>query len=539
MPTIKVHEKALAHLSRGLYRSPASAIRELVSNAWDANATDVTISTGAPRFTLLSVRDNGDGFTRDSFERLMEGGIGNSEKRSGGEKELLYGRPILGRLGIGMLGIAQICGRFTLTSKNADGEGFRAFITLYDLIKQRLDQDDPEIVVEMTATPDEPGDADEGEPALSDTPVLQVLVGTYEFDEDFDPDEVPQGTSILTDDLHPAFVESFSDTHTRFPETWHKFITESQKVETVQQKGDYWRFIWDLSALCPVPYSDENAVPDDVIKDDQERLLAYNFRVVVDDFEIRKPIYLSGNKGGYTTARIGPVAKRPFKRDLVFHGYIAVQEGSQLKPSDLRGLMIRIKHIGVGMYDPSLLDFGSNEGPRTRWITGEIFVDTGLEDALNVDRDSFNRFHPEFRALQQHVHKVLREEVLSTVYRKIDVRSKARATERTTGRKEVLRAVLENTLGAPVQIAERPAPESVPNRQSTDRPVVQDTAQIDRNRDSVVVVPSDPTLLKASKATRDLVSAVLTLYDVAQRETSPEKRRQVFATQLANLLRGW
>jgi hypothetical protein len=33
MPKIIVHEKALAHLSRGLYRSPASALRELVSNA--------------------------------------------------------------------------------------------------------------------------------------------------------------------------------------------------------------------------------------------------------------------------------------------------------------------------------------------------------------------------------------------------------------------------------------------------------------------------------------------------------------------------
>jgi len=60
---IKVHEKALAHLSRGLYRSPASALRELVSNAWDASATTVRVDTGAPNFTQLSVQDNGKGFT--------------------------------------------------------------------------------------------------------------------------------------------------------------------------------------------------------------------------------------------------------------------------------------------------------------------------------------------------------------------------------------------------------------------------------------------------------------------------------------------
>ena len=79
MGKIKVHEKALAHLSRGLYRSPASALRELVSNAWDANATEVRIDTGVPTFSQVSVRDNGDGFTEEDFVRLMEGGIGNSD----------------------------------------------------------------------------------------------------------------------------------------------------------------------------------------------------------------------------------------------------------------------------------------------------------------------------------------------------------------------------------------------------------------------------------------------------------------------------
>ena len=81
MPKIKVHEKALAHLSRGLYRSPASALRELVSNAWDANATTVTINTNYPNFYQLSVEDDGIGFNKAAFEQLMQGGIGNSQKR--------------------------------------------------------------------------------------------------------------------------------------------------------------------------------------------------------------------------------------------------------------------------------------------------------------------------------------------------------------------------------------------------------------------------------------------------------------------------
>jgi HSP90 family molecular chaperone len=125
MPKIKVHEKALAHLSRGLYRSPASALRELVSNAWDADATTVTINTNYPNFYQLSIEDDGTGFSKSDFEQLMQGGIGNSQKRP--ELKLINDRPVIGRFGIGMLGIAQICGAFVVTSKPKDGsEGFRA-----------------------------------------------------------------------------------------------------------------------------------------------------------------------------------------------------------------------------------------------------------------------------------------------------------------------------------------------------------------------------------------------------------------------------
>src|SRR5258708_29495273 len=121
MPQIHVNEKALAHLSRGLYRSPASALRELVSNAWDAGASVVRILTNYPNVMQISVEDNGSGFMQKEFRDLMEGGIGNSSKRSRGP--VIKNRPVIGRLGIGLLGIAQICPRFTVISQTKDGQG--------------------------------------------------------------------------------------------------------------------------------------------------------------------------------------------------------------------------------------------------------------------------------------------------------------------------------------------------------------------------------------------------------------------------------
>src|SRR5260370_39619928 len=195
MPKIKVHEKALGHLSRGLYRSPASAIRELVSNAWDANATVVHINNNYPNFLQLTIQDNGDGFTREEFKRLMEGGIGNSEKPRR-TQALIHGRPIIGRIGIGMLGIAQLTGAFTIVSKTDTGAGFKARVRLYDLLKKKLDENDSDVVqTDATAT-----DA---------VAVKEVDLGTYEFDETFDPATVKRGTTLIADDVHPTFAHSF------------------------------------------------------------------------------------------------------------------------------------------------------------------------------------------------------------------------------------------------------------------------------------------------------------------------------------------
>ena len=143
MPAIKVGEKALAHLSRGIYRSPASALRELVSNAWDANANTVTINTNFPNFLQVVVEDDGDGFSKEQFRDLMEGGIGNSAKREDG-RELQYGRPMIGRLGIGLLAMAQISGKFSVSSvpSGHPEAGFKAVVTLYDILKERLDKNE-------------------------------------------------------------------------------------------------------------------------------------------------------------------------------------------------------------------------------------------------------------------------------------------------------------------------------------------------------------------------------------------------------------
>ena len=102
---IKVSSKILGHISAGIYRSPAGAIKELVSNAFDADATRVAITTNWPSFDIITCRDNGTGMTQQKFKEIMDREIGDSTKRvaaNGDINDLTnLERPIIGWLGIG------------------------------------------------------------------------------------------------------------------------------------------------------------------------------------------------------------------------------------------------------------------------------------------------------------------------------------------------------------------------------------------------------------------------------------------------------
>jgi hypothetical protein len=518
MPKIRVHERALAHLSRGLYRSPASALRELVSNAWDANATRVMIDTNHPKFFQLSIEDDGDGFAREDFATLMEGGIGNSLKRTE-YAPLKYDRPTIGRLGIGMLGIAQICGSFVVTSKPVTGEAFRARVTLYDSAKKKMDDPDSGLVQSATTT-------------IADEEIATkiVEVGTFEF-KDFDPTRIQRGTRILADDVQPTFTRAFQDTLLNpVPRDWRLAVTRTlSNAASLQELGDYWRLLWELAVACPVPYFADDAIPEDAVAKLNQTLRSYNFSVYVDGRQLFKPVFLARNPGGYTIQKIERVSIPVYGNALAFSGYIAVQEGKQLKPDELRGLLIRIKNIGIGYYDPSMLDYRVNEGPRSRWVTGELYIEDGLEDALNVDRDSFNRFHPEFRELQNRIHEILRTRVFPQVYRNIDVRSADRQKTIAAKRTRALTETVAQHQDRQVRIS--------PRHVSTGTGEPFSGANESARRIEVQVARADD--LPVPRATQQISQSILAIFELAMLEKDEAARRQVFTNLLVNLMKRW
>lgn len=78
---INASSRIIGDISVGIYRSPANALKELISNAFDAGASEVVINTDHPGFTGVTCYDNGPGMSVEELQEVFSY-IGGSDKRS-------------------------------------------------------------------------------------------------------------------------------------------------------------------------------------------------------------------------------------------------------------------------------------------------------------------------------------------------------------------------------------------------------------------------------------------------------------------------
>lgn len=149
---LSTDEKVLARVTDGIYRQPASALRELISNAYDADAESVFINTDAPRFENIVVRDDGNGMSIEALTNLIHH-IGGSVKRS--SKSEVSGitdpsdptlsptksRKLIGKIGIGLFSVAQLTREFTIVTKQKGNDYYLiAEVLLNNYSEQQLNE---------------------------------------------------------------------------------------------------------------------------------------------------------------------------------------------------------------------------------------------------------------------------------------------------------------------------------------------------------------------------------------------------------------
>ena len=189
---LRTDERVLARVTDGIYRQPGSAIRELVSNAYDADAKQVVIRTDRPRFRTLSVEDDGMGMTPAALAHLLRH-IGGSAKRSSEGARLNIasaedptrsplGRRLIGKIGIGLFSVSQLTHRFQIITKTAS-DPFRTVAVV--VLRQYSDESAP--------TPDEQGQHESGLVTIWREPATDVD---------------SHGTTIILSDIRPQTRET-------------------------------------------------------------------------------------------------------------------------------------------------------------------------------------------------------------------------------------------------------------------------------------------------------------------------------------------
>lgn len=304
---LQTDQKVLARITDGIYRHVSSAIRELICNAYDADATEVYIDTDVPRFKKITIRDNGNGMSIDTLSNMLHH-IGGSAKRNSSKAELgifdsgdptispIYKRKLIGKIGIGLFSVAQLTRDFSIITKQkgndyyliADinlnnyseektqqaaerGEGFEAgLVTVYSQKAEDINAHGTDIILRniKKSAVDQLMSIDIWNQALDED---QDFVG-----EDAKPDFHIGGTikdgNIISEEACLPWKEKDTPDN-KFRSFYENFVElENQNRYPSLQKNidNYLNILWVLGLSLPLKYIDKS--PYDITKQDCEYL---------------------------------------------------------------------------------------------------------------------------------------------------------------------------------------------------------------------------------------------------------------------------
>ncbi len=425
--SINVSLRVIADLSQGLYRSPADALKELVSNAYDADSPIVEIIFSSD-FSTIFINDEGHGININDFIEIMET-IGGSSKRSedtGFEEITNSGRKIIGRIGIGLLSVSQIASELEITSTQAGSDR-----GLYGKIQ--FDQFASEKARKIKIT--EIWEEDK-----------ELRIGEYQIKEITGVEKDIHFTKLKLNKVKPILknkLYSYQEKDGQQKMLGKSLNTAKELILWMKQNKitknalhEYDRMFWELCILCPVPYEDNSIKVINHIKsssntesfielandinEETHLVLKYDgiqaFKPIQMPDDIDKQYQLFFNllfMKGLNNTTISYVAYddngKPIENELKLKGYIYYQRPN-IWPPELRGLLIRVRNVAIGQYDSTFLTYKHHEAMKFSQLSGEIYVDN-LDIALNIDRASFRETEPAFIAFRDSIHSYLNKTV--------------------------------------------------------------------------------------------------------------------------------
>ena len=494
---MKVAAQIIQHLSKGIYSNPANCIKELISNSFDADAGKVIVRA-KPEFDTFSITDDGDGMNYVDFSTKFLW-ISRSDKRDKRENTIKFKRPIIGKIGIGFISVSEICDKMiVISSKKGEKFKFQAEID-FEKFKKTVHQKREfyEISkVKLTNMKEEKG-------------AHYTIILLNGLSKDF--------KELLEDkDIHEAGIKIATFEGKKFESIIEEI--EKKQLDSSKDIGGYWRLILDVANTVPVPYLKEGPIKvknpswfkqeSKLINNLKNSINKLEFFVDFDGVIIKKPILLPGEEDIFTKKESYDLYyfEEEFSdfsdsSKLKFRGYIYNQE-RQIFPPHLRGIIIRIKNTSIGGSDPDFLSYPYAEKLFLPWVFGEIYIDEGLEEAMNINRSSFIITHPHFRKLKNYLHAKLHTEVFPRCRVRYTERKEETEVTEKKSREDTIKGYLKNIFNKSFQIRSLNKTGKFP-------------VDIDMEKKEVLVFKEHPAFKKKKKKEKDLLEEVLILFETS------------------------
>ena len=428
----------------GIYPTFVSAFKELVSNAYDADATLVAIRL-SPDLSTVTVEDNGTGMTPFEFQNEYTR-IGSSAQQWD-EDMTPGGRRPIGRKGIGFLAVARYCRlvevyshadrvvtfseSITLDTESNPPEPRRipffqgplahalAPFTTMQAARSEYDQDGPTLELSAEAWRKFRGRTLTVQYAVDCHAVdLQAIID-YDYllglEDNHNLETLQDFCRVRlvpnTDPAKPPFTRV--TLHLRqFVQRELQAPQRRGRVRNVASASGLDRFLWHLSRSVPVAYDlspqelehcglEEFAVP----------ISPTPFVIQVADAanrtrELKRPLQSDMDVAALDDTAL---VRQPVRIDsdgLVAQG-ILLGFSEPIFPAELRGIAIRVRGVEIGK--PDFLGVENELPVKYRrflsQVMGEIIVTEGL-DAINTimpGREGFYAENAQFQALRTHL----------------------------------------------------------------------------------------------------------------------------------------
>lgn len=348
--TFKIDLNVLNHLGLGLYSGTPAVLTEIIANAYDAEATEVTINFDKAN-GKITISDNGHGMSADDVQHKFLN-VGYA-RRNESDFTLNKKRRVMGRKGIGKLAMFSLANMVSISTKQIINSPIGIKVNVSEL-KQAI--------------------SDKKEYRLG------IISPSEKLDE-------KQGTVIELSDLNKNIT----------------IATESNLKLRLARRFSVIGTDEDLSFNIIVD-GQKITIADRGFHSDVQFFWSFGGKEAEDNLRLCKNLEKDNENGNNRMQELETVI--PSDSGLTIRGYIA----SVVKPKQLKSQDTNINQISIfangRVFQEDILPILSNSDHFNSYLVGEIhadFLDQDEVDRATASREAIKQNDPKYIALLGHL----------------------------------------------------------------------------------------------------------------------------------------